>query len=176
MKKLLITLCLGWGAVAQAQSDNNPAIKDFGSFSKVPFATDMPDPSIDYKIVVEASEKIENPAEIYAPLEHVARMYNLHVYGGVPKSKLQVVLVIWGPSVPVILSDEAYKKKYGVANPNSKILEALKTAGVNLLACGQSVNRYEIDPKTINPNVHVALSRFTTVSTLQMKGYAFFKY
>lgn len=74
------------------------------------------------------------------------------------------------------MSNEAYQKKYGVDNPNIKVIEELKNAGIKIFACGQSIMKYGIDPKTVSPDVTVAISRFTTVSTYQMKGYAFFKY
>jgi intracellular sulfur oxidation DsrE/DsrF family protein len=178
MKKLfLTTTCLVLIALfAQAQKDYKPPIEGFGKMYEVSFAEDKPDPSLDYKIIVEAGEKIENPAELFAPLEHVARMYNLHIYGGVPQKQLDVALMIWGVSIPVVMNNEAYRKKFGVDNPNIKIIEAMKSAGIKIFACGQSIMKNSIDPQTVNPDVTIALSRFTTVSTYQLKGYAFFKY
>lgn len=158
------------------QQKINPVFKDSGFIWDVPFAIDKPDPSLHYKIVVEAGSAPENPAELYEPLDHIARMYNLHVYGGVPKENLEVAVVLFSSSIDIILKNEAYKKKYGVDNPNIKILEELKNAGIKILACGQSMMKNEINPKEVNPHVIPGISRFTTVSTLQMMGYAFFKF
>lgn len=98
MKKLqLLFICMGLITFkVQAQTEFQPVIKGFGKVFEVPFAEDKPDPTMEYKIVVEVGEKIDNPSEIYAPLEHVARMFNLHVYGGVPQKQIHVALVIWG--------------------------------------------------------------------------------
>ncbi len=178
MKKiqLLVISVLVLVFSVRAQNSFKPPIKDFGKMWEVPFAVDKPDPSLHYKIIVEASEKLEDSTAIYPPLEHVARLYNLHVYGGVPQNRLDVAMVIWGPPVTVVMNNEAYKKKYGVDNPNIKIIEAMKVAGIKLFACGQSIMKNKIDPATVNPEITIAVSRFTTVSTYQLKGYAMFKY
>jgi intracellular sulfur oxidation DsrE/DsrF family protein len=142
----------------------------------VPFAKDKPDPSQVYKIIIEAAATIEKPEDIYMPLEHVSRMYNLHVYSGIPQKNLNVELVIFGPSVAVVLNNDAYKKKFGVDNPNLGIIEEMTKAGIKIHACGQSVMLTAIDPATVNQNIDIVVSRFTTVSDRQMKGYAFFKF
>jgi len=153
-----------------------PAIKDYGGVYDVPFAKDRPDSSIQYKIIIEAGAAIEKPEEVYSPLEHISRMYNLHIYGGIPQKNLHVELVIFGPSVAVVLNDAAYKKKFGMDNPNLKIIEEMTKAGIKIHACGQSVMLTGLDLATINPNIDVVVSRFTTVSSRQMEGYAFFKF
>jgi intracellular sulfur oxidation DsrE/DsrF family protein len=178
MKKLLLSvsflsaLCL----FATGQNKVFPVIPHYGGVYEVPYAIDKPDPKIDYKIVIEAEGAIEHPDSLYRPLENIARLYNLHIYGGVPREHLHVDVVIFFKAAFIILNNEAYKKKFGVDNPNLKIIEEMKQAGINLYACGQTVTGLGIDPKTINPNFEVVLSRATTVSTRQMKGYAFFKF
>ena len=178
MKKLLLSFsvlfCLFF--FAQGQKKIFPVIKDFGGVYDVRDAIDKPDPKIDYKIVVEAEGAIEHPDSIYRPFENISRMYNLHVFGGVPRNHLHLDVVIFFKATFVILNNEAYRKKFGIDNPNLKIIEEMKQAGINLYACGQSVTGLGIDPKTVNPNFQVVLSRATTVSTRQMKGYAFFKF
>jgi intracellular sulfur oxidation DsrE/DsrF family protein len=178
MKKRFLSvafLCV-LSCFSHGQNKIFPVIQHYGGVYDVPYAVDKPDPKIDYKIVVEAEGAIEHPDSIYRPLENFARLYNLHIYGGVSPKHLHVDVVIFFKAAFVILNNEAYKKKFGVDNPNLKILEEMKQAGINLYACGQSVTGLGIDPKTINPNFEVVLSRATTVSTRQMKGYAFFKF
>ena len=172
---LLISFCSVFNCV-QGQTKLNPVIKDYGTLFDVPFATDKPDPSRQYKIIVEAAATNEKPEELYAPFEHISRMYNLHVYAGVPQKNLQVEMVVFGPSVAVVLNNDAYKKKFGVDNPNLKVIEEMTKAGIQIHACGQSVMLTGIDPATVNPNIDIVVSRFTTVSDRQMKGYAFFKF
>ena len=178
MKKIsfLAIFCGLLCIVVRGQTKVYPVIKDYGAVFDVPFAKDKPDPSMEYKIIVEAAANIEKPEEVYAPLEHISRMYNLHVYAGIPQKNLYVELVIFGPSVAVVLNNDAYRKKFGVDNPNLKIIEEMTKAGIKIHACGQSVMLTGVDPATINPNIDVVVSRFTTVSDRQMKGYAFFKF
>ncbi|HVG40510.1 MAG TPA: DsrE family protein [Chitinophagaceae bacterium] len=178
MKKifLLITFCSLLFMAGNGQTKLNPVIKDYGTMYDVPFAKDKPDPSMVYKIIIEAAATLEKPEEMYAPLEHISRMYNLHVYSGIPQKNLYVELVIFGPPVAVVLDNDAYKKKFGVDNPNLKIIEEMTKAGIKIHACGQSVVLTGIDPATVNPNIDVVVSRFTTVTDRQMKGYAFLKF
>ena len=52
----------------------------------------------------------------------------------------------------------------------------MTNAGIKVHACGQSIMLTNIDPATLNSNADIVVSRFTTVSNRQMKGYAFFKF
>ncbi len=152
-------------------------VKDFGKLYSVPFATDKPDPAMQYKIVYEASmDAIDSFSHVYSALEYAAKMYNLLVYGGVPQKNLDVVLVIGGPGIPSALSNDAYRKRYGVDNPNIRLLHQLKEAGVKIEGCAQSMLKHSIDPSELNPEVTAVFSRFTTVATLQLKGYAYFRF
>lgn len=152
-------------------------VKDFGKVYDVPFATDRPDPNMQYKIVFEASVEAFDSSVIYPPLEHLARLYNLHAYGGVPQKNLDVVLVVGGNGIAVEMTNEAYKKRYGLDNPNLKILSQLKEAGIKLNGCAQATLKHHIDPSTeVNPNMALVFSRLTTISMLQLKGYAYFKF
>ena len=160
----------------QTQTEVILPIKDFGKVYNVPFATDRPDPNMQYKIVFEASVEAFDSSVIYPPLEHLARLYNLHVYGGVPQKNLDVVLVIGGNGIAVEMNNEAYKKRYGRDNPNLKILQELKDAGIKLNGCAQATLKHHIDPAEVNPNITLIFSRLTTISTYQLKGYAYFKF
>src|SRR6185369_11962503 len=130
MKKIL--LCVSFFSslflFAQGQTKTFPVIKDYGGVYDVPYATDRPDPKLDYKIIVEVEGTIENPDSIYRPFENISRMYNLHVYGGVPRKHLHLDVVIFYKAIFVILNNDAYKKRFGVDNPNLKILEEMKQA------------------------------------------------
>jgi intracellular sulfur oxidation DsrE/DsrF family protein len=160
----------------QTQTEMALPVKNYGKVYHVPFATDRPDPNMPYKIVYEASGEELDSSHIYPPLEYAARMYNLHVYGGVPQKNLDVVLVIGGLGIPAVMNNEAYRKRYGVDNPNLKILAELKAAGIKINGCAQAMMKNLIDPAEVNPEVSIIFSRFTTVATYQLKGYAYFKF
>ena len=186
INRALLILCfvtIGFATRAQPslrkfQTEVALPVKDFGKVYNVPFATDKPDPNMQYKIVFEASvEPFDTTSShIYPPLEHMARMYNLHVYGGVSQKNLDVVLVIGGLGIPAVMSNGSFRKRYGIDNPNIKILEQLKAAGVKINGCAQSMLKNSIEPAELNANITPIFSRFTTVATYQLKGYAYFKY
>jgi intracellular sulfur oxidation DsrE/DsrF family protein len=181
---LMITVAL------QAQSDQKSSgnkfryqtdvalpVKNYGQVYNVPFAADLPDSTLQYKIIFEASmEKIDTASKLYEPLDVIARLYNLHVYGGVPQKNLEVVLVIGGFGIPVVMKNEAYRKKFGVDNPNLKILEEINAAGIRIICCAQAMMKHHIDPSEVNPIITPIFSRLTSVSTYQMKGYAYFRF
>jgi len=44
-----------------------------------------------------------------------------------------------GAAINAILDDAHYKEKFGVSNPNLKVLAELKKSGVKLFVCGQNL-------------------------------------
>ncbi|SEQ52531.1 DsrE family protein [Neolewinella agarilytica] len=159
-----------------AQERVFPLVKDYGGIFDIPSATMKPDPTQVYKIVVDVYTGAKEPTELASGLNNVARMLNLHVVGGVPPGKLDVVLAIHGGATFSVLDNDSYRKKHGVDNPNIGLIKALKDAGVRLTVCGQSLLGREIPLSAVNPDVEVATSMLTTVSTYQLKGYAVFKF
>ena len=177
MKTILVLVSvLIFSVTIQAQNKLYPLVKNFGSVSEVPFAVEKPDPKLDYKIIVEVSSTNERQELVHEFFDKVANVVNLHALGGVPANKLDVVMVIHGPAAQFVVNDEAYQKKFGMNNPNIPLFAALKEAGVKIFVCGQSVLKRNIDPETITPEVAVALSAVTTLTTYQLKGYAVLKY
>ncbi len=177
MKTILVLVSvLIFSVTIQAQNKLYPLVKNFGSVSEVPFVVEKPDPKLDYKIIVEVSSTNERQELVHEFFDKVANVVNLHALGGVPANKLHVVMVIHGPAAQFVVNDEAYQKKFGMNNPNIPLFAALKEAGVKIFVCGQSVLKRNIDPETITPEVAVALSAVTTLTTYQLKGYAVLKY
>jgi len=177
MKKILLAgVCIIALSGIKAQNKVNPVIKNFGTVNEVPYAVEKPDPAMDYKIVIEVNSTPDKADVVYEMFDKVASVVNLHMLGGVPKDKLHIVLVIHGPAAQYIVNNEAYQKKFGVNNPNLPLFTALNDAGVKIFVCGQSVIKRNIDPATIAPEIKVALSAITTLTTYQLKGYATLHY
>lgn len=160
--------------MTQAQGMVYPAIQGYGGVEEVPFETIKPDPSQQYKFVVEFGNRIEDKKKVSDDLDYAARMYNLHIYAGVPKENLALVFVVFSGSTPIALSNEEYKKRFGVANPNSEILEEFKKNGVKIIVCGQSMMKQNLEPSMIYPGVEMAVSRFAATTDLMKKGYLLF--
>jgi intracellular sulfur oxidation DsrE/DsrF family protein len=94
----------------------------------------------------------------------------------VPKSKLHVVLAIHGGAAFTVMNNEAYKEKYGVDNPNLGLYQELQQAGVKMFVCGQSMIARKIDRFKMVPEVKIATSMLTTLTTYQLKEYALLKF
>ncbi len=172
MKILLTTCILSLAVLAHAQTTINPIIKNYGGIYDLPDAEEKIDPALIYNIAIEVVRASEKPEEINWALNNVARLLNLHAMAGVPKEKLNVVLAIHGGAAFTVKNNVAYKKKYGVDNPNLDLYKALQDAGVKIFVCGQSLIARDIDKDNMVPGIKVASSMLTTMTTYQLKGYA----
>ena len=149
-----------------------PFIKSGGSMFEVPEAEPIADKQMKYKVLYEISKGADKPDTINATLDKLARLVNLHLSAGIPKQNLDVVAVVHFLGTPLILSDEAYKKKYGVNNPNTALINELTANGVKIYICGQSLYMRKMEKEPRNPNIKVTLSAMLLMTTLQSKGYA----
>ncbi len=161
---------------AAAQNKVNPVIKNFGTVTEVPYSVENPDPKMDYKIIVEVNSDNPKPEIVHEFFDKVASVVNLHALGGVPANKFHLVMVIHGPAAQFILNNENYQKKFGKDNPNIPLFKELTDAGVKIFVCGQSLNKRNIPKEAVTPEVKVALSAITTLTTYQLKGYSVLRY
>lgn len=155
-----------------AQEKVNPAIENFGGIYDVPEATVRPSSELKYKIVVELYSGSKSADKLNPALNNVARMINLHAVGGATQ-KMDIVLIIHGDANDVVMSNKHYFDRYNVNNPNIELIKVLKTSGVKLAVCGQSLLDYNVVPGQVLEEVDIATSMLTTVTTYQLKGYAF---
>lgn len=173
MKKLkyFALICLLLSVItAKAQTPVNPYVKDYGTINSIPGVT-ATDTKIDYKIVIDLKSSNDDYASVNRGLNNVARLLNLHGAAGIPVEKLHVAVAVHYTATPIILNNEGYQKKYGVDNPNLELISQLKSAGVEVYVCGQSLVARKYDFKDVNPEVQVGLSMLTVVSEKMMKGY-----
>lgn len=159
-----------------AQTQHFPVIKNYGGIFDIPDAVEKPDPTLDYKIVVDLAGGSDKPSEINFGLNNIARMINLHSIGGVPKEKIKVIVAIHNEAAYTTMDNESYRKKYGTDNPNLELYSALKAAGVQLFICGQSLMARNIDRNKLSKDIGIATSMLTVLSTYQVQGYAWFKF
>lgn len=176
MKIVLVVISLVMSVSAFSQNRVNPVIKNYGGIFEIPYAEEKPDPTLDYNIVIEIERASDTPDSTNWALYNVSRLINLHVMGGVPKDKLHVVLAIHGAAAFSVMNNEAYKAKYGVNNPSLKLYAELEQAGVKIFVCGQSLIARKIDRFKMVPEVKIASSMLTVMTTHQLKGYAALKF
>jgi intracellular sulfur oxidation DsrE/DsrF family protein len=159
-----------------AQQAVNPLIKSFGTVSTVPNASFTPDPSLDYKIIVDVMSGGEDKSEVFFSLNNVARLLNLHAMAGVPKERLHVVVAIHNAAVWSVLSDAPYKERFGVTNPHTLLFNELIENGVKVVVCGQSLIKQKITHDQLIDGIEVATSALTTLTEYQLRGYALLKF
>lgn len=171
MKKLTLILFLLVATISvDAQKAANPIIQNFGTIYEITDAVN-PDENIEYKIVVDLKTLQRDKESINPGLNNVARMINLHGLGGVKAENLKVAVAIHGGATDVILNNEAYQKKYELDNPNLKLIDELKEAGVELYVCGQSLLARKYELQEVNKQIKIGLSMLTVVTTYMHKGY-----
>ena len=161
---------------AQLPERVNPIIKSQGGIFEIPFAEEKPDPALTYSIVIEVERESEKPDTINWALNNVARLLNLHAVGGVPAANMNVVLAIHGGATYTTMTNEQYQAKYKMNNPNLKLYQELQAAGVKMFVCGQSLINRKVDRTRIVPQVKPSVSMLTTLTTYQIRGYAYLKF
>jgi len=173
---ILLFHILMWSiSPAWTQDKVNPVIKKFGGIYHIPEATVRPAADFNYKVVIDLFSGSPSADKINPALNNVARMINLHAIGGATE-KMDVVLAIHGNANDVVMDNKHYFDRYNVNNPNIELIKSLKAAGVKLTVCGQSLLASKVAPSQVLDEVDIATSMLTTVTTYQLKGYAFLSF
>jgi len=180
MPKIQLVLMLFFIALFQINAQNERSdgkiIKDFGPT----FAIDNPDietdTSAELKVIFDVSQSSDDKTVINKYIETAARFLNMHANEGMEANQLKVALTIHGGAWQDILKDDAYMALFGVKNPNSKLIEALNEAGVEVILCGQTASYRKIQKEDIIPDVKLALSAMTALLQFQNNGYRFIKF
>ena len=106
-------------------------------------------------------------------LDKVARAVNIFASAGVPLSHLHFIAVLHGAATSVALDNAHYREKFGVDNPNTKLIDALEGAGVRVIVCGQALAHNKFAQDWVNPKVEITLSAITDIVILEQQGYVF---
>jgi intracellular sulfur oxidation DsrE/DsrF family protein len=179
MKRLiacLLFLFLTTIGFAQEKKWVNPIIKNYGRILELDRVDVAPDPNMEYKILIELIHDMDAPAVANFSATNIARLINLHAVGGVKPENLHVAVVIHAKATNSVVNNKAYKKRYEFDNPYIKLYEELAEAGVELVVCGQSLSMFGNKSDDVIPQVKIATSALTAISTYQLKGYAYFKW
>jgi intracellular sulfur oxidation DsrE/DsrF family protein len=169
---LLLSLCVI--AARPIGAAETLAVPGYPVAVDVPGAHELPDPTLDYKIAWGIGQGAADlTAEVNPTLPVIARYVNTLAKWGVPESKRHIIVMFHQRSddFDIVLSNEAFKKKYGKDNPNVALIAALGKAGVEFRACGQAVSGRKIDANDVNPDIQIDLWAMTTFMNLQMKGF-----
>lgn len=177
-KKLLLLFCFVslLRTLSIAQTPDFPIVKGFGGIYEIPEATEIPDPTGNYKIIIDLVSASENPQQINRMVDNIARMVNLHGIAGVPKENIKIKVAVHGGAIFSILQDDYYEKLYGVKNPNLPVFEALKNVDVEFYICGQSLIAREMKTTDVWQGAEIALSMLTTLTTYVPQGYTLMRF
>lgn len=148
-----------------------PTVPGYGRIHYLPKAAYQPDPSQTYRVVFSLTHAGAKPDKVSPSLDHIARTVNLYVAAGVPLSHLKFVGIAYGAATPLAVDNAHYRAKFGVDNPNLKLIRMLRKDGVDIAVCAQAVAEHGFKYAWVSPQVTLALSGLTTVTTLEHKGY-----
>ena len=167
-------MCLFAFAKANSQQPNvvvGTIIPEFGRTFEVPNPDFKTNTDMVFKAVFDVASAPDDPSKRNPSIETIARFLNMHANAGVPEKNLLVRMAIHGQASYGLLNNEAYKAKFGVDNPNIKLLEAIEKAGVEILLCGQTAGARNITKERRLPLTKVALSAMTILIQSQNEGY-----
>jgi len=121
-----------------------------------------------------AFDSAVNPDEtkLNTGLVSVARYLNMHARNGVSVDNMNIAVVVHGPALKTLLTDDSYFSRYGIDNPNTELVQKLHAAGVEFYVCGQSVMFGGFEKEELVGPAKVALSAMTMMTELQSDGYA----
>jgi intracellular sulfur oxidation DsrE/DsrF family protein len=159
-----------------------PAIKSAKWAGVVPVRPidEMPDPNMQYKLLFEFSgfalkgQDSTAKTDINLALSEVARQINLHEANGIARKNMNVVIVAHAAALYCFLTNEKYKKKYGIDNPNIPLIKELQDYGVKMLVCGQAMTFFNLEMEDLVPGVKQVLTAQTVISSYQLKGYVYY--
>lgn len=139
------------------------AVPTFGNIAPIDGFAEQPDPDLHYRVVFSITEAA--PAgEVNRSLEKVARYLNLLASGGVLPEAANIVAVVHGPATPIVANTSD--------NPNLPLIAALQDAGVTIAICSQAMHRAQLNADGLAPNVRIDASALTTLTNLQLRGWA----
>jgi intracellular sulfur oxidation DsrE/DsrF family protein len=155
-----------------AQEVQHPAIAGFGAIKPLPDAANRPAPGETTRALFEISSDASGPRGVNGSLDKVARFLNLLASAGVEPHQAQVKVIVHGPATPLVMSGDAYRDRFGTANPHTPLIDALQQAGVEFHVCGQALAGQGIATEAVASGITVDLSAMTTLVLLQQKGWS----
>ena len=174
MRRFLAIMAIATASLVSARAQQlplpgQPVARD------VPGAKELPDPTINYKVVFDISKGGGKVDEVNPTLTAVARFLNTLAKNGVPADHRKIAVVYHQQGTPAVLNNDDFKaRNQGHDNPNIALIRELSKAGVDFRVCGQALLAGKIDPKLVQPEIEVDLWALTTLVNLEMRGYARF--
>lgn len=170
-KGLLLLTALMTAKVASAEPAF-PLIKGYGAIQSSDHAGERPDRALRYRVVFNVTKTASEPAKVNPSLEKVARFLNLLAADGVQPRRGDIVAIVHGTATPLVMTNDAYRSKFGTANPNLELIRRLTEAGAEVHVCSQALFGNHIERSSVAELVEVDLAALVTIANLQLRGYA----
>lgn len=167
---LLCLLAMAPMHAAEPNRSTGPVFDQFGAAFDNVEPTYMP-PVEDYRLIFDIWVGPEQKDQPNPRLDTLARFMNYNARAGIAVENMHLAVVLHGTAGKALLSDAAYRKRFGVANPDQPLLDALASKGVRMLICGQSAASRGYANKDLIPAAEVAVSAYTAILGLQEEGY-----
>ena len=171
----LLMICVVYFAESQTEKVKGTVVKDYGPTYPVVNPDIKVDPNTKYKLILDVASSSHDRSEVNKSIATAARFLNMHAGAGVPVKNLEVAVVIHGGAWQDILTNEAYKEKFGVENPNLLLIEELVNAGGEVIICGQTAAKRQITKANADKNIKFALSAMTTFLQYENNGFTYLK-
>jgi len=174
-----ISLLLGvffFACITAQVKKTGPVLEDYGEVWNIAQPDFKTDTSTTYKAVFDIMSSPDDPAVLNANLETAARFLNMHAQSGVPLEQLKVALVVHNKASKDLIHSKAYNEKFGIDNPNEKLLKELMDAGADIIFCGQSSASRGFPKEDLVTGVQISLSAMTALIQLQNDNYRLIKF
>ena len=171
MKNRLSTFLIFLFPILIFSQKKGQVITDFGKTYEVvnpDFKTDLTN---EMKAVFDVGRSFKDSTKVNPLINTAARFLNMHVDAGVSKDRLSVAIVIHGAAAKDILTNKKYNSRFGIENPNAKLITDLHNNGVQIILCGQTAAYRAIDRSDVLPEIQFALSAMTALVQLQNENY-----
>lgn len=171
MKTIVILLMSVTATFAQT-APRSPAVPEADGYVAIPNVALPPTKEKKYQAIFDATHGADKATQLLPALNMAGSELNALAVANLPLSNARFAIVFHGPAVDGILDNEHYKAKFGVDNPNLRVIGEMKKAGVEFFVCGQYLAGEKIDPKTLTPDVKIAADALLVLIQYQNKGYA----
>jgi len=172
MMLFAVLIMLALDVSAQSNRPVATAIPEADGYVSIPSAAIPPDKKRTYRAIYDATRAAKDPSQLVPALNMAGSELNAFAATAVPMRNVKFAVVFHGAAINGILDDEHYKTKFGISNPNLKVLSELRKHGVEIFVCGQNLVAEHIDPKVISPDVTVASDALIVLMAYQNDGYA----
>ncbi len=120
--------------VAQWPAPTAPVVREADGYVTIPKAAVPPDKGRVYKAIFDATRAADKPAGLLPVLNMAGSELNAFGVAGMPLQNAKFAIVFHGTAINGILDEAHYREKFGVSNPNLKVLSQLKKSGQRYLS------------------------------------------